>query len=95
MSILLDSVIIRRSNFSKSDSNNYVSFIVQTILKVVCPLHCTRLTRRSTHTGTVPFYSFLSRVPFTEAFVPLNIYGFFFRYSPNPTDKIIIPLDED
>ena len=50
-------------------------------------------TRCPAHTGTVPFYSFLSRVPFTEAFVPLNMV--FFHYSTSPTDKIIIPLDED
>ena len=50
-----------------------------------------RLTRRPAHTGTVPFYSSLSRVPFTEAFVPLNTYGFCPLF-PQPYRQNYYPL---
>ena len=33
-----------------------------------------KLTIHPAHTGTTPFHSFLSHVPFTEAFVPVTIY---------------------
>ena len=60
---------------ANSDSSSNTSNFVDAKLEDVSS--GSRLTRRPAQTGTVPFYSFLSRVPFTEAFVPLNIYGFF------------------